>query len=106
MHGGRFSGRRLGYLPAVVDMDSVRWLEFSCSNILSERGERGDCLLLTLLRLLDTRDLTSLTFEGFLYVVRHRRKLFVDVSLEIVDVFLRLFGGRLLVVIQRRNKRL
>ena len=104
MKCGRFSGRRLGYLPVVVGVDSVRWLEFSCSNVLGERGECGDCLLLTLLCLLDTRDLTSLTFESFLYVVRHRRKLFVDVSLEIVDVFLRLLGGRLLVVVQRRNK--
>ena len=104
MQGGRFSGRRLGYLPAVVDVDSVRWLEFSCCNVLSERGERGECFLLTLLRLLEIRDLASLTFKGFLYVVRHRRKLFLDVRLEIVDVFLRLFGGRLLVVIQRRNK--
>ena len=106
MKCGRFSGRRLGYLPVVVGVDSVRWLEFSSSNVLGERGECGDCLLLTLLRPLDTRDLTILTFESFLYVVRHRRTLFVDVSPEIIDVFLRLFGGRLLVVVQRRNKRL
>ena len=106
MQVGSFSGRRLGCLPADVGVDSVRCLEFNCSNILSERGERGDCLLLSLLRLLETRDLTKLDFESFLYVVRHRRELFVDVSLEIVDVFLRHFGGRLLVVIQRRNKRL
>jgi len=78
VQGGRFSGRRLGYLPAIVDVASVRWLEFSCSNVLSEHGERGECFLLTLLRLLEIRDLTSLSLGVFVDIMNYAVQLFVD----------------------------
>ena len=95
MQVGRLSGRRLGYIPAVVDVASVRWLEFSWSNVLGERGERGDCLLLTLLRLLEPSDLMSLPFERFVDFMSYAIQIFVNLRylylnfvVEVVDVLL------------------